>query len=159
MRRFTDIRFVDDDSTPPYRVIRRHILRRDHGTCQICGALADEVDHIWPLRHGGDDRESNLQAVCGTCNKRKGDTVDWDAATPGQIFTAARTSADRLERESALLDDLVRRFYARSSDMEWAGGDVEELTHLVGRPHSSLQHALDLLAGWAASFRRQKVAS
>jgi 5-methylcytosine-specific restriction protein A len=50
---------------------RARVLIRDHHRCQhvrtdtdrICGARANQVDHI---RHGKprDDRESNLQALC-----------------------------------------------------------------------------------------------
>lgn len=39
--------------------------------CVHCGAPANEVDHVIPKRRGGLDDESNWQALCGTCHKRK----------------------------------------------------------------------------------------
>ena len=39
--------------------------------CAICGAPANEVDHILPRAQGGTDEESNLQALCAACHSRK----------------------------------------------------------------------------------------
>lgn len=49
-------------------VIRPRILRRDRYTCQQCGAPANQVDHI---RRGNDHSDSNLQALCEKCHRRK----------------------------------------------------------------------------------------
>jgi 5-methylcytosine-specific restriction endonuclease McrA len=48
--------------------VQRHaILSRDKWTCQRCGASADQVDHI----NGYSSDPSNLQALCGACNRAK----------------------------------------------------------------------------------------
>jgi 5-methylcytosine-specific restriction protein A len=49
---------------------------RDKYRCQPCQldgrvTLAVEVDHIVPQAEGGDDGESNLQAICGDCHEVK----------------------------------------------------------------------------------------
>lgn len=46
----------------------RRVLRRDGGTCQLCGAPATEVDHI---NAGDNHHPNNLQAICTTCHRRK----------------------------------------------------------------------------------------
>ena len=55
---------------------RERIRMRDAGLCQSClrkGVikLGDEVDHIKPLAHGGDDSDSNKELLCKACHKEK----------------------------------------------------------------------------------------
>lgn len=51
--------------------IRKRVLARDLHTCQACGRLGDEVDHIVPLSKGGTDVLTNLQVLCKFCHSRK----------------------------------------------------------------------------------------
>lgn len=37
---------------------------------------AATIEHLWPQRHGGDDRLSNLALACGQCNRGKGQRHD-----------------------------------------------------------------------------------
>ena len=37
-----------------------------------------QVDHVYPVEFGGPNEESNLQALCGRCNARKGVQTDAD---------------------------------------------------------------------------------
>ena len=68
--------------------LRRQILERDGGTCQMCGSGAGEdsgcepgkkcrlqVDHILPISQGGTDDPSNLRSVCVYFNKDKADVI------------------------------------------------------------------------------------
>ncbi len=68
--------------------LRRQILERDGGTCQMCGSGAGEdsgcepgkrcrlqIDHIVPISQGGTDDPSNLRAVCVFFNKDKADVL------------------------------------------------------------------------------------
>ena len=57
--------------------VRFRIIQRDGGRCRMCGRSAQdgtilEVDHIIPIAHGGDSRDSNLQTLCRECNRGKG---------------------------------------------------------------------------------------
>lgn len=58
------------------RRVREFVLRRDGGTCQLCGepiSPGDEVhlDHVIPWSHGGADTADNLQVAHGFCNRSK----------------------------------------------------------------------------------------
>ena len=59
--------------TAEWRQLRRWILDRDRGACQIqgphCTHHATQVDHITPRADGGDVyNPANLRAACRTCN-------------------------------------------------------------------------------------------
>ena len=51
------------------RYVRQVALERDGHTCQVCGALAQEVDHIIPWAISHDSTFSNLRAICVKCNR------------------------------------------------------------------------------------------
>lgn len=56
--------------------IRKRILSRDKGLCQVCKAndrvsVARQVDHIIPKAEGGQDEDDNLQSICITCHQLK----------------------------------------------------------------------------------------
>ena len=57
--------------------IRAQLFARQKGKCRGCERdfyySALELDHIVPLSKGGQDGNSNLQLLCGNCNKVKGD--------------------------------------------------------------------------------------
>ena len=57
--------------------IRRIVLERAGGLCEepSCSSTATHVDHILPKVAGGTDDLSNLQALCGPHNLRKGSKV------------------------------------------------------------------------------------
>ena len=62
--------------------IRYNVLTRAKHRCELCGISADlkplDVDHIVPRSKGGSDDESNLQALCYTCNRSKNNKDDSD---------------------------------------------------------------------------------
>ena len=61
--------------------LRARVLRRDRGRCRKCGRKATEVHHVKPLHEGGDNRMSNLVALCRACHAKqhRADNVsaDW----------------------------------------------------------------------------------
>jgi hypothetical protein len=57
--------------------VRLQVIARDNGRCRACGigdVDALQCDHIVPESKGGDSSLENLQALCGVCNNRKGNT-------------------------------------------------------------------------------------
>lgn len=56
--------------------MRKVVLRRDKGLCQVCLAAgkyrpAKAVDHITPKSQGGTDEVGNLQSICQVCHDAK----------------------------------------------------------------------------------------
>lgn len=55
---------------------RRNIFKRDHATCQYCGARPGSaeltIDHVMPRSHGGTSRWDNCVLACVPCNAKKG---------------------------------------------------------------------------------------
>lgn len=59
-----------------WKKLRNRILKRDDYLCQSCLRAdiikeAKEVDHILNKKRGGTDHESNLEALCCECHKKK----------------------------------------------------------------------------------------
>ena len=56
---------------------RRRLYGLQSGKCEGCWSDLPlrnlEVDHIVPISKGGTDDFDNLQLLCGTCNRIKGD--------------------------------------------------------------------------------------
>ena len=56
---------------------RRNVAKRDHHTCQYCGAQPGweeiTIDHVVPRSQGGASNWSNCVAACVACNARKAD--------------------------------------------------------------------------------------
>jgi len=61
---------------------RQMIFERDSYKCQICGALATQIDHI----SGHSDDPSNLRALCADCNRREAFRNARPATTEEQAF-------------------------------------------------------------------------
>jgi hypothetical protein len=58
--------------------LRFEVFDRDNFTCQYCGKTPPDVvlhvDHIKPVKEGGDNSLSNLITSCSDCNRGKGST-------------------------------------------------------------------------------------
>jgi len=56
--------------------IRFEILKRDNFMCQYCGVTGREsklvIDHVYPIKHGGQNEPQNLITACQKCNIGKG---------------------------------------------------------------------------------------
>ena len=53
--------------------LRRLIFQRDGLKCKNCGSNEKLcIDHIVPVKRHGDNRPSNLQTLCKSCNSKKG---------------------------------------------------------------------------------------
>jgi 5-methylcytosine-specific restriction endonuclease McrA len=74
---------------------RRNVAKRDHYTCQYCGAQPGAesitVDHVVPRSQGGASSWTNCVAACLRCNARKADR------TPEQAGLRLRKRPSRPE--------------------------------------------------------------
>lgn len=56
--------------------VRIFVWSRDDGRCVRCGAEEDlQFDHVIPVARGGGNAPENIQVLCGTCNRAKGDSI------------------------------------------------------------------------------------
>ena len=63
----------DPRLTRKYKSQRLIVLARDGYVCIYCGQDANTVDHIVPIKGGGDPIAlDNMVACCTRCNSRKG---------------------------------------------------------------------------------------
>ena len=65
--------------------LRFEVFKRDSFKCQYCGATSPEVilevDHIIPIKEGGDNSITNLITACDKCNRGKGAKLLSDDST------------------------------------------------------------------------------
>ena len=68
---------TDLGALPPYRSHKPTLYGLQEGNCAGCAAHFEarhlEVDHIIARSNGGTDHVGNLQLLCGSCNRIKGD--------------------------------------------------------------------------------------
>lgn len=68
---------TDLGNLAPYRSHKPTLYGLQEGNCAGCAAHFEarhlEVDHIIARRNGGTDHIGNLQLLCGSCNRIKGD--------------------------------------------------------------------------------------
>lgn len=56
--------------------VRQFVWRRDDGRCIFCGTEEDlQFDHVIPYSRGGANSVENIQILCGSCNRQKGDAI------------------------------------------------------------------------------------
>ncbi len=60
------------------KIIRQQVALRANYCCEYCLLLEDDaffahqIDHIFPIKHGGKTILENLAYACANCNKNKG---------------------------------------------------------------------------------------
>ena len=60
--------------------IREKLLIKQDYKCSFCGKhidISSHADHIVPFKYVGDELDDNLQMLCGTCNEKKSDSIDY----------------------------------------------------------------------------------
>jgi 5-methylcytosine-specific restriction endonuclease McrA len=92
----------------PYRatapLTRRAVFARDDWSCQYCGAVAENLDHVVPKSRGGAHSWDNVVAACRRCNSKKENRLIEDvglrlARRPVAPADGFRLSLGRLEPE------------------------------------------------------------
>jgi ATP adenylyltransferase len=74
--------------------LRYEVLKRARFRCELCGISAEEkaleVDHIVPRNQAGSDDETNLQALCYSCNAMKRDRDNTDFRGINDLYLVRR---------------------------------------------------------------------
>jgi 5-methylcytosine-specific restriction endonuclease McrA len=53
--------------------VKIKVAARDAGRCRQCGSTIElHFDHVIPWSKGGANTATNIQLLCGPCNRRKG---------------------------------------------------------------------------------------
>lgn len=120
--------------------LRFEVFKRDHFTCQYCGAQPPEIvlvpDHILPAAAGGETTIENLITSCEPCNQGKADKLleqhvirpDADLLflqTQQEIAELRRYQAAKAERDDELENvvDLLKDDWAQLSGQDWTPSD------------------------------------
>lgn len=115
--------------------IRLAVIARDNGRCRACGigdVDALQCDHITPESKGGTDTLDNLQALCGVCNNRKGNTDVGEL--PSREAVSGFGDYNEVMRERTAFLELVSDTRQRELDrvksliQEWREANVRALT-------------------------------
>ncbi len=91
---------TDIGNIPRYNCLdnKRWLYGEQGGLCNACATLFElrhlEVDHIIAVSRGGTDHLSNLQLLCGNCNRMKGDR-------PQEELIAKLTDKGWIKRQAA----------------------------------------------------------
>lgn len=106
--------------------VRFEVFKRDGFTCQYCGATPPSVvlhvDHIQPVKLGGDNSQDNLITACERCNlgkaavplssvpkslaEKASDVAEREAQIAGYTEIMLQ-SRERLERETWIVVDVL----------------------------------------------------
>ena len=77
---FTETKELRKVSRHIPRPIQFRVLKRENQVCRLCNmpVAADDIhfDHVIPWSKGGPTEESNIQLLCGSCNKAKSDKFE-----------------------------------------------------------------------------------
>jgi hypothetical protein len=108
----------DFRSSRRWQVLRLRILRRDSHVCYWCGGIANQVDHLIPVSHGGDWwAETNLAASCGPCNR----------ARPLTHTTGGRSQRNRGESHLVQHNNSFNRGLVADATGFFSGGAVGQM--------------------------------
>jgi 5-methylcytosine-specific restriction endonuclease McrA len=91
---------------------RRNIFKRDHYTCQYCGAQPGSeelsIDHVVPRSRGGQSSWENCVLACIACNKRKADRLPRQTGMKLRKLPVRPTWKPMYARESVRIENWSR---------------------------------------------------
>ncbi len=75
--------------------VREMVIERDGRMCLKCGREDNlQIDHIAPVRFGGNNNYDNLQTLCKSCNIAKGiETIDYRKSMESASYRIKMTQA------------------------------------------------------------------
>lgn len=126
---------------PTGKRLRFEVFKRDHFTCQYCGAQPPAIvlvaDHISPVKDGGETTIENLITACEPCNQGKADrplghrAIRPDAdllylQTQQEIAELRRYQEAKAARDRELhqVVELLQTDWTYLSGQDWAPSDA-----------------------------------
>jgi hypothetical protein len=144
------------DRTIP-RPVKFRVLRREHGVCRSCNLpIRDEdihFDHIIPWSKGGPSEESNIQLLCGKCNRTKSDRFERDHLVASvSDHLSDPVGVEFLEMLKYIIG-FSHHYYAENDNLP----THDEIASFfgVGDPTPAESHAAQLIADVHAFFNSQ----
>lgn len=123
---------------PLTKKIRFEVFKRDSFKCQYCGDAAPEVvlvvDHIKPVKAGGDNAPANLITACFPCNAGKGPRELNDQTT----IEKQRNQLEMLQAKKEQID-MIAKWYAGLNKLD------DHATEKLAKTWE------DLAPGWACN--------
>lgn len=131
--------------------IEKNILRAGSATCYLCGIglistksahNSATVDHVWPLRFGGEGVEENLALACKDCNEKKGHAATWawgPVVSTYEELTDANTALNSSLRVSLMLARIMLEASSptRRLTLKEAAASIWPAASNVGMPPNS----------------------
>jgi len=117
--------------------LRFEIFKRDEFMCQYCGSHPPKavlhVDHITPVKLGGDNNISNLITSCSICNSGK------SATSLNSIPKSLKDTAKAMKQKEAQIkgyNKVMQEHIARVESDAWRVANM--LLHTFGEPLNSI---------------------
>ena len=91
--------------------IRKHVWQRANGCCEYCGIHEEdsfyrhEIDHILPIKHGGNTVPNNLALSCFYCNRYKGANIASIDSVTGKIELLFNPRKQKWEEHFMLIEN------------------------------------------------------
>lgn len=126
----------------PWPVVRAIVLLRDEFTCAICGQYATQADHIYPQCFGGSDHPLNLQALCTSCNQRKGRSRLYEAEKGANLRDFAHLTLEQLRHYSDEHRAHLAGVKAQIRLVDQRADDLESGSAHAGEPLDLVRHGL-----------------
>lgn len=99
------------------------------GLCAYCGATEDlEVDHIKPVSLGGGNERENLQCLCFSCNRTKGNKwIETNGSDHAIVLTAEPPKPEAKKNGKPPLQDLWNEYEDLTNIRTLTGGRLRAL--------------------------------
>lgn len=140
---------------------RFEVFKRDHFTCQYCGAQPPEVvlhvDHILAVANGGDNDTSNLTTACQKCNLGKSAVPL--SVIPKSLEDTAAEAAEMMAQVEAHAQQ-VRASREALEDAAWGIAEILEPGASEGWSHNKFNGVSGFVErlGYAVTFEAARIA-
>lgn len=108
---------------------RFEVFKRDNFTCQYCGKSVPEVtleiDHIKPVKEGGDNNILNLITACFDCNRGKGARKLNDKS----LLKIEKEKLDKLNEKRLQLEEMMKW---RHELMDLEETQIDKIDNVLG---------------------------